>query len=161
MHLGPVAAQAGQRAGIALAFRGFQLRLVIVAEPEFGLEVGRLAQRRRGRDLLDRPACPLQPLAGIGYRGPYFSHGIEAIRIEAERDALRHRRTFQRRRHPPGIAIVPFADIAASEISMSPMVRARGPDTALIWGPIGRSGNAGLKAGMRPIVGRRPCTPQA
>ena len=36
------------------------------------------------------------------------------------------------------------------------MVRASGPETALICGPIGRSGNAALNAGIRPIVGRRP-----
>ncbi len=31
-------------------------------------------------------------------------------------------------------------------------VRASGPETALICGPIGRSGNAALKAGMRPMA---------
>ena len=36
-----------------------------------------------------------------------------------------------------------------------------GPDTALICGPIGRSGRAALKAATRPIVGLKPCTPQA
>ena len=33
------------------------------------------------------------------------------------------------------------------------MVRASGPDTAEICGPIGRSGSAALKAAMRPMVG--------
>ena len=41
------------------------------------------------------------------------------------------------------------------------MVRAKGPDTAEICGPMVRSGSDALKAGIRPIVGRRPCTPQA
>jgi len=49
-----------------------------------------------------------------------------------------------------------FADIAASAILRSPMVRASGPDTAEICGPIVRSGNAALKAAIRPTVGRRP-----
>ena len=104
MHLRPVAAQAGQRAGIALALGGFQLRLIAVAEPELGLQVGRLAQRRGVGDFLDDPARALEPLAGIGNGGPHFRHGIEAVRVETHRDALRHRRAFQRRRHPPGIA---------------------------------------------------------
>jgi hypothetical protein len=39
MHLGAVAAQAGQRAGIAFALGGFELRLIAVAEPEFGLQI--------------------------------------------------------------------------------------------------------------------------
>ena len=41
------------------------------------------------------------------------------------------------------------------------MVRASGPDTAEICGPIERSGSDALKAAMRPTVGRKPCTPQA
>ena len=36
------------------------------------------------------------------------------------------------------------------------MVRANGPDTAEICGPIERSGSAALNAGMRPTVGRNP-----
>ena len=106
MHLCAVAAQAGQRAGIAFALGGLQLRLIAVAEPEFCLQIGGLAQRRRVGDLLDDPAGALQPLAGIGNGGLHFRHGIEAVRVEAQRDALGHRRPFQRRRHPPGIAMI-------------------------------------------------------
>src|SRR6266571_1581768 len=38
-----------------------------------------------------------------------------------------------------------FPDMAASPILRSPMVRASGPDTAEIWGPIGRSGSDALE----------------
>ena len=47
-------------------------------------------------------------------------------------------------------------DIAASAILRSPMVRASGPETAEICGPMVRSGSEALKAAMRPTVGRRP-----
>ena len=36
------------------------------------------------------------------------------------------------------------------------MVRASGPETAEICGPIGRSGSAALNAATRPTVGRSP-----
>ncbi len=54
-NLGPVAAQAGQRAGIAFPLGGGELGFIAVAKPEFGLKIGGLAQRRRGRDLFDGP----------------------------------------------------------------------------------------------------------
>ena len=73
-----------------------------------------------------------------------------------------------------GAAVFAWSDVslasdpaALAHVSVQPFggsverVRASGPDTALICGPIGRSGNAALNAAMRPIVGRRPCTPQA
>ena len=106
MHFCAVAAQAGQRAGIAFALGHFQLRLIAVAEPEFCLQIGGLAQRRRVGDFLDDPAGAREPLAGIGNGGLHFGDGIKAIGIEAHRDALGHRRPFERRRHPPGIAII-------------------------------------------------------
>ena len=102
-NLGPVAAQAGQRAGIALALRGFELDFIIVAEPQFGLPVGGLAQRRQF-DLLDGPAGLLQPLGGIPDRGLDLRNGFQTVGRDIHRHPLRHRRPFQRRRHPPGIA---------------------------------------------------------
>jgi len=68
------------------------------------------------------------------------------------------RRRFARLRLDDPAAIIM---IAASAILTSPMVRANGPDTAEICGPMERSGSPGLKAAMRPTVGRKPCTPQA
>jgi len=45
-----------------------------------------------------------------------------------------------------------LADIAANAIRRSPILRASGPDTAEICGPMVRSGRAGLKAAIRPTV---------
>ena len=54
------------------------------------------------------------------------------------------------------------ADIARYEMRRSEMVRAIGPDTAMIWPPIGRSAAAvALKFGARPRLRRRPWMPQA
>ena len=66
----------------------------------------RLAHRRGVSDLLDRPARALQPLGSITDGGLHLRRGSEPIGVEAERGALRHCRSFQRRRHPPGIAHV-------------------------------------------------------
>ena len=77
-HLAAIAAQAGQRAGIAFTFGGGELRFIAIAEPEFGLQLRGLAQRRQRLDLLDHPSGLLQPLAGIGDGGLYFGDGIRA-----------------------------------------------------------------------------------
>src|SRR5207244_21169 len=99
-----VAVETSQRAWIAFAFGGRELRFVAVAKPELCLPVRRLAERWCVCDFLDRPAGAREPFSCVGNGGLYFRHGIEPVGIEADSGAFRARRTIQRRRHPPGVA---------------------------------------------------------
>ena len=151
--LGLVAAQARERAGIAFALGGIELRFIVVAEPQPGLQLSGLPQRRRGLDLLDRPARALQPLAGIGQRRLHLGNGLKPVRVETQRGALRHRGPFERRRHPPGIAHVARRHRRKRDPQIADGARQRTGDRADLRAD-GALGHRGIEGG--DAADRRP-----